>query len=196
MNSELDFSRFHPLDHRPGGARCRSLYGGTRNHLVMAWQFKWSARLRELTLCRLGWHERCTATSYNSDGTERKRQACWSCGADLRCRHRWIYGQLDGEIVEHCQLCSVEAPDRGVKVHAWLRKHHLPRIHGCIWDRHCRFWCPCARVSLYWGPLSVDVELPGYWVGMDLDFETHIAVRRRMWERGHVSCHWRQQRWH
>lgn len=37
---ELDFSEFHPLDHWPGGAYCRSLPGGTRNHLALTWRFR------------------------------------------------------------------------------------------------------------------------------------------------------------
>lgn len=36
----LDFSVFHPLDHWPGTAYCRSLPGGVRNHLHIAWVFQ------------------------------------------------------------------------------------------------------------------------------------------------------------
>lgn len=37
---ELDFSKFHSTgDHWPGSAHCRTLYGGWRRHLSLAWQF-------------------------------------------------------------------------------------------------------------------------------------------------------------
>jgi len=54
---KVDFSQFHPLDHWPGTARCRGFYGGTRNHLSMAWDFKWRAEIKHHTKCRLGLHE-------------------------------------------------------------------------------------------------------------------------------------------
>jgi len=31
--NDLDFSEFHPIDHLPATARCRSLPGGTRRHI-------------------------------------------------------------------------------------------------------------------------------------------------------------------
>lgn len=37
---ELDFSMWHPLDHWPGTARCRSFHGGTRNHLHLTWTYR------------------------------------------------------------------------------------------------------------------------------------------------------------
>jgi hypothetical protein len=57
---KLDFSEFHPLDHWPGSAYCRSLPGGTRNHLDMAWHYKWRGILAAETLCRIGRHEMTT----------------------------------------------------------------------------------------------------------------------------------------
>lgn len=57
---ELDFSRYHPLDHWPGTRRCREHYGGWRNHLSMAWEYRrrdqvigWFARW---TRCLTGRH--------------------------------------------------------------------------------------------------------------------------------------------
>lgn len=59
----LDFSEFHPLDHRLASGYCRSLPGGWRNHLDLAWDFRWKPQLAAATLCRLdhhrwltGWH--------------------------------------------------------------------------------------------------------------------------------------------
>lgn len=73
---ELDFSQFHPLDHWPGSARCRSLYGGWRNHLRMAWDYKWSGDLRSHTLCRIGRH-RWGRTWTRSRGEFRSCNDCW-----------------------------------------------------------------------------------------------------------------------
>jgi hypothetical protein len=57
----LDFSQFHPLDHWPGSAYCRGLYGSWRNHLKMAWGYRWRPQLRSWTLCRIGRHDITTA---------------------------------------------------------------------------------------------------------------------------------------
>jgi hypothetical protein len=54
---ELDFSGFHPIDHYPGTGRCRSLPGGFRRHLDLAWEFKWPQQLGRATWCRIGRHK-------------------------------------------------------------------------------------------------------------------------------------------
>jgi hypothetical protein len=54
---ELDFSEFHPIDHLPATARCRSLPGGTRRHISLAWDYKWPTQIKRATLCRLGRHQ-------------------------------------------------------------------------------------------------------------------------------------------
>jgi hypothetical protein len=57
---ELDFSIWHPLDHWPGTKRCREFYGGTRNHLKIAWEYRRRDQLigyvRRPLLCPLGRH--------------------------------------------------------------------------------------------------------------------------------------------
>ncbi|HEX4395453.1 MAG TPA: hypothetical protein VH084_28565 [Mycobacterium sp.] len=53
---QLDFSQFHPLDHWPGSAYCRGLYGGTRNHLSMTWSYRRKDQLLAATLCKIGRH--------------------------------------------------------------------------------------------------------------------------------------------
>jgi hypothetical protein len=72
---ELDFSEFHPLDHLPGSARCRELPGGIRNHLAMAWEYKWRREVAVQTLCRIGRHHECNAWQ-RSRGEFR---SCWNC---------------------------------------------------------------------------------------------------------------------
>jgi len=47
-------------------------------------------------------------------------------------------------------------------VHKFCTRYRLPRIHGCIWDRHCR-WCSAPRrVQLLWGRHDFMVDLPGF----------------------------------
>lgn len=56
----LDFSIFHPLDHRLGNARCRSFPGGSRQHLVLWWEYQCRWRpdvLWHKVLCRTGHHD-------------------------------------------------------------------------------------------------------------------------------------------
>jgi hypothetical protein len=76
---ELDFSEFHPLDHWPAGQRCRSLPGGTRNHLDLAWTYRWSPRLRAATKCRIGRHHWVQAWQRTESGSE-TFTACSDCG--------------------------------------------------------------------------------------------------------------------
>lgn len=76
---KLDFSQWHPLDHRPGGARCRGFHGGWRHHLILAWQFQRReqvlAPLYRLILCPLGRHDE--VVWYLPDG--QVRPACRYC---------------------------------------------------------------------------------------------------------------------
>jgi hypothetical protein len=65
----LDFSEFHPLDHWPAGPRCGSLPGGWRNHLSLAWTYRWSPQLAAETLCRIGRHRWCQGWHYGEPGT-------------------------------------------------------------------------------------------------------------------------------
>lgn len=76
----LNFDHFHPLDHWPFGRECAGWHGGWRNHLSLAWEFKWQMRLRKATSCRLGMHRPCEAELTGSDETF---WACWFCGVTL-----------------------------------------------------------------------------------------------------------------
>lgn len=57
----LDFSEFHPLDHRPGTAECRNYPGGVRRHVQYEWHFRTGPRIRSFlgrhTLCHVGRHD-------------------------------------------------------------------------------------------------------------------------------------------
>jgi hypothetical protein len=68
---QLDFSQWHPLDHWSGTARCRTLYGGWRWHLRIAWEFKWRGQLRTHTLCKLGRHGAYVSGYSRAPGTQR-----------------------------------------------------------------------------------------------------------------------------
>lgn len=72
----LDFSQFHPLDHRPGDQRCRQLPGSWRNHLALAWRFKWSKTVAVATLCRARLHQPVQAWS-NKHGDHTMCKNCW-----------------------------------------------------------------------------------------------------------------------
>lgn len=94
---QLDFSQFHPLDHFPGSWYCRSLPGGTRNHLVMDWQYRRKNQLRAHTLCKFGWHTWQEVWARRDDDAEQVAEdrmwrpwkhrapdfeACGACGKD------------------------------------------------------------------------------------------------------------------
>lgn len=72
---ELDFSEYHPLDHRPLARRCREHYPyGVRSgwyHVWLDWNYRRGPAVRANTLCRLGRH------SYSKFN----REQCWACGA-------------------------------------------------------------------------------------------------------------------
>lgn len=80
---KLDYSQFHPLDHWPGTGRCRSLPGGTRNHLQLAWDYQRREQaLRPiywLLLCRIGRHADRVWYQYRPDGTQRIMPCCTYC---------------------------------------------------------------------------------------------------------------------
>lgn len=58
---ELDFSRYHPLDHWPGTQRCRQHYGGWRHHLSLAWTYHRRDQV-------IGWFARWTTCLYGRHG--------------------------------------------------------------------------------------------------------------------------------
>lgn len=78
---KLDFSGFHALDHFPFTAYCRDLPGGARNHLSMWWDFVGRSRLREVTTCRLGWHD--PGTYWRMGERPSRWQGCVWCGKHL-----------------------------------------------------------------------------------------------------------------
>lgn len=70
---ELDFSRFHDLMHRPFTRRCRSMYGGSRHHIALWWEYMAWPWAHRQTLCRLGLHE----PAYEAG--RRRTVGCWVC---------------------------------------------------------------------------------------------------------------------
>lgn len=46
----VDFSELHALDHHVWEPYCRTLPGGRRRHLSLAWRFRWQRDLRAATL--------------------------------------------------------------------------------------------------------------------------------------------------
>ncbi|MET0702462.1 MAG: hypothetical protein ABWY93_22635 [Mycobacterium sp.] len=81
---KIDFSRFHPLDHRPFTARCRSLYGGTRNHLRLTWAYRRRDQVlgpwRRIFGCAFGSHREIVVHL----PAGRIRPCCQDCGTVTR----------------------------------------------------------------------------------------------------------------
>lgn len=49
-----------------------------------------------------------------------------------------------------------------MKITKWCTAHRLPRVHGCVWDRHCRYCGAPRRIEVFWGRHGVWVDLPGH----------------------------------
>lgn len=48
-------------------------------------------------------------------------------------------------------------------VHGFCIRHGLPRLHWCVFDRHCRYYDSPWRVYAFWGPHTVYVEADRMW---------------------------------
>lgn len=68
----LDFSEFHDLMHRPFTAECRSMYGGSRRHLSLWWEFIGQPALARRFLCPTSRHRWC-------DGWSKALGDIWVC---------------------------------------------------------------------------------------------------------------------
>lgn len=64
------------------------------------------------------------------------------------------------------------------RAHQFCMRHDLPRVHGCVWDRHCRYWGAPRRISLLWGCHEWRVDLPGY--DQPLTYFTADSTMREM----------------
>jgi hypothetical protein len=78
----LDFSVWHPLDHRPWSARCRTFYGGGVHHVTL-WREYQAPRPIQRIKCRLGWHDW-------SEYYARKERGGPIVLAGVMCRECWI----------------------------------------------------------------------------------------------------------
>ena len=76
----VDFSQFHPLDHRIWA--CRWYPGGRIRHLQYLWQFKWDGNVHRNVHCRLGHHR--GGWAWRRSGPNAKAfYACADCWKDL-----------------------------------------------------------------------------------------------------------------
>lgn len=83
--ARLNFDKFHPLDHRPGDARCRAHYGGWRQHLKLAWQFHRRDQvlgpIRRLACCPFGRHRWRVWYANPMNGPTKIKPLCADCPA-------------------------------------------------------------------------------------------------------------------
>lgn len=64
-----------------------------------------------------------------------------------------------------CVVADEPKPHMGlIAAQVWLREHGIPYVHGCVWDRHCRWVGTPPRVMILWRDHT-------WWV--DLDDLTH-----------------------
>lgn len=61
-----------------------------------------------------------------------------------------------------CKYCLKFKRDPALKVLKWLEEHHLPRVHGCIWDRECLYHGGPWRITFMWGNHSLMIDFPSY----------------------------------
>jgi hypothetical protein len=69
---KISFEIFHDLMHRPFTRECRAMYGGSRRHLALWWEFQAVPAILTATLCRIGRH--CWG-----DGWSRTLGDTWVC---------------------------------------------------------------------------------------------------------------------
>lgn len=84
----LDFSQFHATgDHWPFTAYCRSQYGGSWHHLVLAWEFRWRDTLLapwHWLQCRRGHHSVIEGWRRDTPNEPMKPyRMCVHCGTPL-----------------------------------------------------------------------------------------------------------------
>lgn len=100
---KLDFSQFHPLDHWPASKRCMSLPGGPKNHMSLAWQYKWRDKLVEpwarIFRCSFGKHKFITWT-HRSPLTDKIN------------------------VVPRCNYCEATRPASEVEIEKYGREWH------------------------------------------------------------------------
>jgi hypothetical protein len=65
-------------------------------------------------------------------------------------------------VLDHEKLLDSRMQRLSSRVHKFSMAHGLPRLHGCIWDRHCRYWGGPRRIAVYWKRHEWWVDLPGY----------------------------------
>jgi hypothetical protein len=76
--------------------------------------------------------------------------------------------------------------DWTLRVQEWCRRHRLPYVHGCVWDRDCRRYgaSPCVYLHRK-GSGMIVFELPLPYRGLDLS--TSPVTKRWEWNR---PCVW------
>ncbi len=96
---KFDFSKYHPLDHRPGTARCRAHYGSWRYHLRLAWVMGRRDQVlrpfRRVLFCPWGRHRWRVWYGYFGDRPVQVDPVCADCPATRLPSEQEIDGARD-----------------------------------------------------------------------------------------------------
>lgn len=76
---ELNFDKFHPLDHIIASPYCWGWYGGPWNHLILWYDFIFS-KVLESKLCKLGMHFCTEVYHYKAGKLISEDTECPYCG--------------------------------------------------------------------------------------------------------------------
>jgi hypothetical protein len=74
----LDFSKFHPMDHSPWTARCRSFYGGSIRHAYLWWYYIAVPAIARNTKCKVNWHQ-WGKVRYRDMAADEVLESCMHC---------------------------------------------------------------------------------------------------------------------
>lgn len=70
-----------------------------------------------------------------------------------------------------------------LRLQGWCRRHRVPYLHGCVWDRECRSYAAPPRINLFFGRLMVVIELPLPYRGFVFPEDSEFVEREWAWNR-------------
>lgn len=111
----LDFSHFHPADHRLFSPSCWSLPRGPRGHLDDWWKYynEWTPHYLVLRARHLFWRRHSPQAWYQGVHFERGPQANTLIRIEAPQTLAGVF----------CQICDEQLPDEAATAMSWSRKH-------------------------------------------------------------------------